>query len=185
MLLWRCANFGRPACSAGRDCGPRLLHALEACVRPAGFYRQKARTIRTFVTGYRARARRLVIQALSACRRKTSAAAPGACPEVGPGNSRCHPPLRRPAPVLCGGCLYAAGSGRGIGSPHCRGYHMTQQFLHAHLPRQAAFFNEFHALSGRSRKELLPPALPAMCRVPAGGSCRVGPLLKTGTECYR
>jgi endonuclease-3 related protein len=55
-------------------------------------------------------------------------------------------------------------------------YHKTQQFLHAHLPRHAPLFNEFHALLVEVGKKHCKPRSPrcAGCPLeeflPAGGA---------------
>jgi endonuclease-3 related protein len=40
-------------------------------------------------------------------------------------------------------------------------YHETQEFLHTHLPRQAALFNEFHALLVEVGKKHCAPRSPS------------------------
>jgi len=121
------------------------LDTLEACVRPAGFYRQKARTIRNFVDwlerehgGSLSRLFSLPAEEL----RRRLLELRGVGPET--------------ADAIL---LYAAERPLFVADAYTRrvlsrhgviaadsGYHETQEFLHTHLPREAAFFNEFHAL---------------------------------------
>jgi len=121
------------------------LPSLEACVRPAGFYRQKARTIRNFVDWLSLRHAgslyRLFSQPPEELRRQLLGLK-GLGPET-----------------VDAILLYAAQRPRFVADAYTRrvlarhgfvpiaaDYHQTQEFLHAHLPRQALLFNEFHAL---------------------------------------
>jgi len=121
------------------------IETLEACVHPAGYYRQKARAIRSFVDwlerrqgGSLARLFSLPAEEL----RRQLLELRGVGPET--------------ADAIL---LYAAGRPMFVADAYTRrvltrhgivsakaGYHETQEYLHTHLLRQAALFNEFHAL---------------------------------------
>ncbi|HVA00428.1 MAG TPA: endonuclease III domain-containing protein [Terriglobia bacterium] len=118
---------------------------LEACIRPAGYFRQKARTIQTFVAWLES-VHRGSLKALFA-----------------------QPPqllrdqllkLRGLGPETVDAILLYAGKQpffvadaytRRVLARHALispqdGYSATQQFLHRHLPADEAVYNEFHAL---------------------------------------
>jgi endonuclease-3 related protein len=121
------------------------ISSLEACVRPAGFYRQKARTIRDFVDWlsrrYAGSLDRLFSLPEEELRRQLLS-------------------LRGLGPETVDAILlYAAARPLFVADAYTRrvlarhgfvsaaaDYRETQDFLHAHLPRQASLFNEFHAL---------------------------------------
>jgi endonuclease-3 related protein len=118
---------------------------LEECVRPAGFYRQKARAIRSFVR-WLVRAHRGSLAVLFsrpvAKLRQQLLNLPGLGPET------------VDAIVLYAGrqpFFVADAYTRRILSRHgllspTASYAVAQQFLHRHLPADAALFSEFHAL---------------------------------------
>jgi len=118
---------------------------LEACARPAGFYRQKVRTIRDFVEWLEQRHSGSLRRLLALPAKEL----------------RCQLlDLRGLGPETVDAILlYAAGYPHFVADAYTRrvlarhgfvpaaaGYHETQAFLHAHLPRRAYLFNEFHAL---------------------------------------
>ncbi|SPE30129.1 conserved hypothetical protein [Acidobacteriia bacterium SbA2] len=135
------------------------LDALEACVRPAGFFRQKARAIRNFADwlerqhgGSLARLFSLPADEL----RRQLLELRGVGPET--------------ADAIL---LYAAERPMFVADAYTRrvlarhgaisataDYHETQEFLHTHLPRQAALFNEFHALLVEVGKKHCAPRTP-------------------------
>jgi len=135
------------------------LPTLEACVRPAGFYRQKARTIRDFVDWldrqHAGSLRRLLSLPAEELRRQLL-------------NLRGLGPETVDAILL-----YAAQRPLFVADAYTRrvlvrhgllsaaaGYHETQEFLHAHLPRDARLFNEFHALLVEVGKKHCKPQCP-------------------------
>jgi endonuclease-3 related protein len=141
------------------------LPAIEACVRPAGFYRQKARTIRSFVDW-------LDRQHAGSLHRLLSLPA-----EV----------LRRRLLDLRGLgeetvdaiLLYAAQRPLFVADAYTRrvlarhglvsaaaDYHETQEFLHARLPRHAPLYNEFHALLVEVGKKHCKPKSPRCAGCP-------------------
>lgn len=155
------------------------LADLEAWIRPAGFYRQKARAIRNFLD-WLARVHRGSLDALFAL----------PAPEV-----------RRQLLELKGWgaetadatLLYAGRQPFFVADAYTRrilsrhgllpaptSYAEAQQFLHRHLPREQSLFNEFHALLVEAGKRYckreapqcdgcpLEPYLPA--HPPAGGA---------------
>ena len=141
------------------------LPSLETCVRPAGFYRQKARTIRDFVD-WLARQHagslyRLFTLPADELRRQLL-------------NLRGLGPETVDAILL-----YAAERPLFVADAYTRrvlarhgfvsaaaDYHKTQEFLHTHLPRDAALFNEFHALLVEVGKKHCKPQSPACAGCP-------------------
>jgi endonuclease-3 related protein len=141
------------AISSLRDAGllqwPRLRRAstsqLEACIRPAGYFRQKARTIRTFVKWLDC-AHQGSLDALfrqpPALARAQLLALRGLGPETAD------------AILLYAGKLpffVADAYTRRVLARHALispedDYTAAQQFLHRYLPANEGLFNEFHAL---------------------------------------
>jgi len=141
------------------------LPALEACVRPAGFYRQKARTIRNFVDW-------LDRQHAGSLHRLLSLPAEELRRQLldlrGLGEETVDAILlyaaRRPLfvadaytrRVLARHGLISAASD----------YQETQEFLHAHLPAHASLYNEFHALLVEVGKKHCKPKSPLCAGCP-------------------
>jgi endonuclease-3 related protein len=135
------------------------LPGLEACVRPAGFYRQKARTIRGFVDW-------LSRQHAGSLHRLFSLPAQELRGQL--------LSLRGLGPETVDAILlYAAERPMFVADAYTRrvlarhgfvsaaaDYHRTQEFLHAHLPRDASLFNEFHALLVEVGKKHCKPRSP-------------------------
>ena len=145
------------------------LDTLEACVRPAGFYRQKARAIRNFVDWLEREHEGSLSRLFSL---PHGGPPPAGCWSFG-GWARKRPmrssSMRPSAPSLWR-MLIRGGFCRGtVSSPLIAGYHKTQEFLHTHLPREARFLQRVSCTSGRGGKEALHPALPELPGVPAGG----------------
>jgi len=138
---------------------------LEACVRPAGFYRQKARTIRDFIARLEQRhsgsLRRLLALPAEELRLQLL-------------------DLRGLGPETVDAILlYAAHYPHFVADAYSRrvlarhgfvsaaaGYHETQAFLHAHLPLRASLFNEFHALLVEVGKKHCRPQSPRCAGCP-------------------
>ena len=118
---------------------------LESCVRPAGFYRQKARAIYGFA-GWLDRTFGGSLDALFSLPPDDSRRQLLALKGIGPETADA---------IL----LYAGGNPVFVADAYTRrvlvrhqllragaSYESAQQFLHRHLPPDAALFNEFHAL---------------------------------------
>jgi endonuclease III related protein len=118
---------------------------LEAAIRPAGFYRQKARTIRNFISwlerSYGGSLGRMFAQPAEALRQELLGVK-GLGPET-----------------VDAILLYAGEKPFFVADAYTRrilarhefispqaGYATAQEFLHRHLPADAGLFNEFHAL---------------------------------------
>ena len=141
------------------------LPALEAAVRPAGFYRQKARTIRSFIDWLDNRhggsLRRLLSLPPEELRRQLL-------------------DLRGLGPETVDAILlYAANQPHFVADAYTRRvlarhgfvssaahYHAAQGFLHEHLPPQASLFNEFHALLVEVGKRHCRPQAPRCAGCP-------------------
>jgi endonuclease-3 related protein len=141
------------------------LDTLEACVRPAGFYRQKARAIKNFVDWLE---------------QEHGGSLSGLFSLPADELRRRLLELRGVGPETADAIvLYAAGRPHFVADAYTRrvlarhgvigadsGYQETQEFLHAHLPREAAFFNEFHALLVEVGKKHCTPRAPSCPRCP-------------------
>jgi endonuclease III related protein len=134
---------------AGYLRGSRLRQAsiadLEACVRPAGYFRQKARTIQTFVRwleGFHRGSLDALFAQPPAMARSQLLSLRGLGPET-----------------VDAILLYAGKQPFFVADAYTRrilarhgmlssedGYLAAQRFLHQHLPANEALFNEFHAL---------------------------------------
>jgi endonuclease-3 related protein len=141
------------------------LTDLEACVRPSGFYRQKARTIRDFVDWlsreHAGSLDRLFSLPTDELRRRLSV-------------------LRGLGPETVDAImLYAAQRPLFVADAYTRrvlarhgfisdaaDYHQTQEFLHAHLPPDTSLFNEFHALLVEVGKKHCKPQSPRCAGCP-------------------
>jgi endonuclease-3 related protein len=141
------------------------LSGLEACVRPSGFYRQKARTIRDFVDWlsreHAGSLNRLFYLPTDELRRRLL-------------------DLRGLGPETVDAIiLYAAQRPLFVADAYTRrvlarhefvsdtaGYHQTQEFLHAHLPPDTSLFNEFHALLVEVGKKHCKPQSPVCAGCP-------------------
>jgi len=121
------------------------LPSLEACVRPAGFYRQKARTIRNFVDWLSQRhvgsLFRLFSQPRAEVRRQLLD-----LHGLGPETVDAILLYAAQLPLFVADAYTRRVLARHGLIPRAADYHQTQEFLHAHLPPQALLFNEFHAL---------------------------------------
>ena len=119
--------------------------ALEACVRPAGFYRQKARTIRGFVEWLQARYSGS-LDAFFALEpsegRKQLLRLHGIGPET---TDAILLYAGRQATFVADAYTRRVLARHGL-IPDSADYESARQFLHQHLPQDQAMFNEFHAL---------------------------------------
>jgi endonuclease III related protein len=136
------------------------LDALEACVRPAGFYRQKARAIRNFADrlerqhgGSLASLFSLPAEEL----RRQLLELRG----VGPETADAILLYAAERPMFVADAYTRRVLARHGIIPAKADYHETQEFLHTHLPRQAALFNEFHALLVEVGKKHCAPRAPS------------------------
>jgi endonuclease-3 related protein len=154
-----------------RRAGPS---ALEACVRPSGFYRQKARTIRVFVDWLM---REHVGSLDSLFSLPTEELRRRLLDLRGLGAETVDAILlyavRRPL-FVADAYTRRVLARHGL-VPAAADYHQTQEFLHAHLPPDTPLFNEFHALLVEVGKKHCRPRSPrcAGCPLeeflPAGG----------------
>jgi endonuclease-3 related protein len=166
------------------------LSGLEACVRPSGFYRQKARTIRDFVDWlsreHAGSLGRLFFLPTDELRRRLL-------------------DLRGLGPETVDAIiLYAAQRPLFVADAYTRrvlarhglvsdaaDYHQTQEFLHAHLPPDASLFNEFHALLVEVGKRYCKPQSPrcAGCPLeeflPEGGAAQRLAQASAGTRSWQ
>ena len=121
------------------------LSSLEACVRPSGFYRQKARTLRDFVDwltqlheGSLDRLFSLPLEDLRPQLLKLRG--------LGPETVDAIILYAAQRPVFVADAYTRRVLARHGFVTEAADYHSTQEFLHEHLPRDASLFNEYHAL---------------------------------------
>jgi endonuclease-3 related protein len=141
------------------------LSGLEACVRPSGFYRQKARTIRDFVDWlsreHAGSLNRLFSLPTDELRRRLLDLR-GLGPETV--DAIILYAVQRP--------LFVADAyTRRVLARHgfvseAADYHQAQEFLHAHLPPDTSLFNEFHALLVAVGKKHCKPQSPRCAGCP-------------------
>jgi len=121
------------------------LSGLEACVRPSGFYRQKARTIRDFVDWlsreHAGSLDRLFSLSTDELRRRLLDLR-----GLGPETADAIILYAVERPVFVADAYTRRVLARHGFVSEAADYHQTQEFLHAHLPPDASLFNEFHAL---------------------------------------
>lgn len=141
------------------------LPSLEACVRPAGFYRQKARTIRNFVDWlsqrYAGSLHRLFSQPPEELRRQLLD-----LKGLGPETVDAILLYAAQRPLFVADAYTRRVLARHGFVPIAADYHQTQEFLHAHLPLHALLFNEFHALLVEVGKKHCKPHSPRCAGCP-------------------
>jgi endonuclease-3 related protein len=141
------------------------LPCLEACVRPAGFYRQKARTIRNLVDWLSLRhagsLHRLFSQPPEELRRQLLDLR-----GLGPETVDAILLYAAQFPLFVADAYTRRVLARHGLVPIAADYHQTQEFLHAHLPRHALLFNEFHALLVEVGKKHCRPHYPRCAGCP-------------------
>jgi endonuclease-3 related protein len=160
--------------------------ALEACVRPSGFYRQKTRTIRNFVDWlvreHAGSLNRLFSLSSEELRRRLLELR-GLGPETV--DAILLYAVRRPL-FVADAYTRRVLARHGLVSA-AADYHQTQEFLHAHLPPETPLFNEFHALLVEVGKKHCRPRSPkcAGCPLeeflPAGGVAQPRAQASAGT----
>jgi endonuclease-3 related protein len=118
---------------------------IEKCIRPAGFYRQKARTIRNFVEwlkrAYGGSLNVLFAQPPTALRQQLLA-----LKGLGPETADAIIVYAGKLPSFVADAYTRRILSRHALLPTIASYAVTQEFLHDHLPSDPALFNEFHAL---------------------------------------
>jgi len=141
------------------------LSALEACVRPAGYYRQKARTIRNFVDWldrqHAGSLHKLLSLPAEELRRQLLHL-------TGLGEETVDAILLYAAhrPLFVADAYTRRVLARhGLISP-ASDYHATQEFLHAHLQPHAPLYKEFHALLVEVGKKNCKPKSPRCAGCP-------------------
>ena len=135
------------------------LPRLEACVRPAGFYRQKARAIRGFADWlerqYGGSLHKLLLLPADELRRRLLDLR-----GLGPETVDAILLYAARRPLFVADAYTRRVLARHGFLPATADYPATQVFLHAHLPRQAPLFNEFHALLVEVGKKHCKPRSP-------------------------
>ncbi len=121
------------------------LSQLESCVRPAGYFRQKARAIRTFVE-WLDRAHQGSLDALFRQSPDQARTQLLALRGVGPETADAILLYAGKLPFFVADTYTRRVLARhNLISPEA-GYPAAQQFLHRHLPADEGLYNEFHAL---------------------------------------
>jgi|SRR5579875_978442 len=128
---------------------PRLRQAtiqeIEHCVRPAGYFRQKARTIRTFVEWLDA-VHQGSLDSLFAQPPQTARAQLLALRGLGPETADAILLYAGRVPFFVADAYTRRVLARHGMISEKDGYAAAQRFLHQHLPADEKVFNEFHAL---------------------------------------
>jgi endonuclease-3 related protein len=138
---------------------------LEACVRPAGFYRQKARTIRDFVA-WLARRHAGSLSRLFALPGEELRGQLLQLRGLGPETVDAILLYAAERPLFVADAYTRRVLARHGFISAAADYHETQELLHAHLPRQAPLFNEFHALLVEVGKKHCQPRSPRCAGCP-------------------
>ena len=118
---------------------------LESCIRPAGFYRQKARTIRNFVAWLQ-RARHGSLAAMFALPPQELRREILNITGLGPETVDAILLYAGRHPFFVADNYTRRILARHAMVPHAANYRGVQEFLHRYLPADAALFNEYHAL---------------------------------------
>ena len=138
-------NLRQAGCLGWRPLRQISLPDLEALIRPAGFYRQKARALQGFAH-WIAQAHGGSLDSLFAQGTARARTQLLALKGIGPETADAILLYSGRQPVFVADAYTRRVLARhGLLSP-AAGYHSAQQFLHQHLPPDEALFNEFHAL---------------------------------------
>ena len=121
------------------------LRELEMQIRPAGFYRQKARTLRHFVD-WLEQAHGSSLDSLFSLGVERARAQLLAIKGIGPETADAILLYAGRQPVFVADAYTRRVLERHQLLPSDADYPVAQRFLHEHLPSDAALFNEFHAL---------------------------------------
>jgi endonuclease-3 related protein len=121
------------------------LKELESCVRPAGFYRQKAQTIHYFAD-WLERALDGSLDALFSMPPARTREQLLSVKGIGPETADAILLYAGRQPVFVSDAYTRRVLSRHQFLPAAGTYESAQQFLHHHLPADQAMFNEFHAL---------------------------------------
>jgi endonuclease-3 related protein len=121
------------------------LKELEHCVRPAGFYRQKARTIHDFAD-WLERTHGGSFDSLFSLHPTQSRRQLLSLKGIGPETADAILLYAGRQPLFVSDAYTRRVLSRHDLIPAQADYGFTQQFLHRHLPPDQAMFNEFHAL---------------------------------------
>jgi endonuclease-3 related protein len=144
------------------------LQELEHCVRPAGFYRQKARTIHDLADWLK-RAHGGSLDSLFSLQPTQSRRQLLSLKGIGPETADAILLYAGRQPIFVSDAYTRRVLSRHQLIPARADYGFAQRFLHQHLPSDQAMFNEFHALLVETAKRY--------CRGPAA-RCEECPLRK-------
>ncbi len=147
------------------------LQALESLIRPAGFYRQKARTLRKFACWieleHRGSLHHLFSQGAARARAQLLA-----LKGIGPETADAILLYAGQQSVFVADAYTRRILSRHLLLPPAADYATAQRFLHRHLPPDAPLFNEFHALLVEAAKRYCHRNV-AHCQ-----QCPLGPFLE-------
>jgi endonuclease-3 related protein len=121
------------------------LKELESCVRPAGFYRQKARTIHYFAD-WLEHTRSGSLDSLFSMQPARARRQLLGLKGIGPETADAILLYAGRHPVFVSDAYTRRVLSRHQLLPATASYESAQEFLHRHLPADQAMFNEFHAL---------------------------------------
>jgi endonuclease-3 related protein len=121
------------------------VRELEQMIRPAGFYRQKARTLHNFAHWIE-QAHGGSLDSLFSLGADRARAQLLALPGIGPETADAILLYSGRQPVFVADAYTRRVLARHQLLTPAADYHSAQQFLHQHLPPDEALYNEFHAL---------------------------------------
>ncbi len=164
-------NLRRAGLLARRALQRASLREIELHVRPAGFYRQKARTLRYF-TGWIENAHGGSLSSIFRQGVQRARAQLLALKGIGPETADAILLYAGQQPVFVADAYTRRILSRHQLLPPAAGYAAAQRFLHQHLPPDAPLFNEFHALLVETAKRFCHRNV-AHCE-----QCPLGPFLE-------
>jgi endonuclease-3 related protein len=138
-------NLRRAGLLAWRPLRQVSVRQLEQTIRPAGFYRQKARTLHVFAHWIE-QAHGGSLNSLFSLGADRARAQLLALPGIGPETADAILLYSGRQPVFVADAYTRRVLARHQLLSPAADYHSAQQFLHQHLPHEEALFNEFHAL---------------------------------------
>jgi len=138
-------NLRKAGLLAWRPLRQISLRELQQQIRPAGFYRQKARTLRNFAVWIE-QAHGGSLDSLFSLGAARARAQLLALPGIGPETADAILLYSGGQPVFVADAYTRRVLSRHKLLSPAADYPSAQQFLHQHLPPDAALFNEFHAL---------------------------------------
>ena len=166
-------NLRKSRLLAWRALRQASLKELESCVRPAGFYRQKARTIHDFAD-WLERTLGGSLDSLFSMKPARGRQKLLSLKGIGPETADAILLYAGRQPLFVSDAYTRRVLSRHQLLPATANYESAQQFLHDHLPADEAMFSEFHALMVEVAKRYCRREVACCEECPCAGSCRRG-----------